>query len=119
MNEYITVLKKYAVFTGRARRREYWMFILVHVCITFLLGMLEGILEFGDLLSVIYALAVLLPNLAVLARRLHDIGQSGWWILIGLVPCIGWIVILFFTIQEGTPGKNEYGPNPKEVPQAP
>jgi uncharacterized membrane protein YhaH (DUF805 family) len=67
------------------------------------------------ILQGIYTLAVLIPSIAVTVRRLHDTSRSGWWFLISFVPCIGWFVLLFFTVQESTPGSNEYGPNPIQM----
>ena len=118
MNWYLDVLKKYAVFSGRARRKEYWMFVLVNVIITFVLGFIDGIVgtTLGNdmgLLSTLYTVAVLLPSLAVGVRRLHDTGRSGWWLLIALVPIIGAIVLLVFWVQDSQAGDNQYGPNPK------
>jgi uncharacterized membrane protein YhaH (DUF805 family) len=106
MNWYFEVLRKYAVFKGRARRKEYWMFVLFNIIIGLILG-------FIGILGTLYMLAVLLPSLAVGVRRLHDAGRSGWWLLIGLVPIIGGIVLLVFFVQDSQPGENEYGPNPK------
>ena len=117
MNWYLTVLKKYAVFSGRACRKEYWMFVLFSFIITFALGFIEGIAGIGpenvSFLAIIYGLAVLIPGLAVSVRRLHDTNRSGWWLLIGLVPLIGAVVLLVFTVQDGQSGDNQYGPNPK------
>ena len=121
MNWYVEVLKKYAVFTGRARRKEYWMFTLFNCIIACAIGVVMGIfgamsetmsgIAFGLLL--LYCLAILIPSLAVAVRRLHDTGRSGWWILISFVPFIGTIVLLVFYVLDGQPGDNEYGPNPK------
>lgn len=121
MGWYLTVLRKYAVFSGRARRREYWFFVLFNVIISAVLSMLDHglaspIAEGAGPLSGLYSLAVLLPSLAVSVRRLHDTGRSGWWLLIGLVPLIGWLVLLFFQVQDSEPGSNAHGPNPKPVP---
>jgi uncharacterized membrane protein YhaH (DUF805 family) len=119
MNWYLAVLKKYAVFSGRARRKEYWFFLLFNIIITIVLSMVDGAmgtfaLEAGlGLLSGIYSLAVLIPSLAVGVRRLHDTNRSGWWLLIGLIPLIGAIVLLIFFVLDGTPGENQYGANPK------
>ena len=118
MNWYIEVLKKYAVFSGRARRREYWMFVLFNVIIAVVLTIIEGIADAGSegsrsTLTTLYGLAVLIPSLAVSVRRLHDTGRSGWWLLIGLIPIIGTIVLLIFMVQDGRPTDNQYGPNPK------
>jgi uncharacterized membrane protein YhaH (DUF805 family) len=114
MNWYLEVLKKYAVFDGRARRKEYWMFSLFNIIIALILGL--GELSAGsdqNVLVALYALAVLLPGLAVGVRRLHDTGRSGWWLFIAFVPIIGAIVLLVFMVQDSQPGENQYGPNPK------
>ena len=119
MNWYLEVLKKYAVFNGRARRKEYWYFVLFNTLISIVLAIIDGLtgsfsLEVGmGLLGGIYALAVLIPSIAVSVRRLHDTGHSGWWILIALVPLIGAIVLLVFMVQDSHPDENQYGPNPK------
>jgi uncharacterized membrane protein YhaH (DUF805 family) len=119
MNWYLSVLKQYAVFTGRARRREYWFFILFNLIasvvltvIDFMTGFLDPELGIG-LLSGLYSLAVLIPSLAVTVRRLHDTDRSGWWLLIGLVPLLGAIMLLVFMLLDSTPGDNRYGANPK------
>ena len=115
MNWYLEVLKKYAVFSGRARRKEYWMFILFNMIIAVALGIIEGLVGSPGVVGTLYSLAVLIPSIAVLVRRLHDTDRSGWWILIGFIPVIGFIVLLVFTIQDSKPGKNQYGDNPKEA----
>jgi uncharacterized membrane protein YhaH (DUF805 family) len=118
---YLDVLKKYAVFGGRARRREYWMFTLINIIIVVLLGMIEGVLGIStgqSILATIYSLAVLLPAIAVGVRRLHDTDRSGWWMLIGLVPILGALVLLIFAVQDSQPGQNRFGPNPKEFAAA-
>ncbi len=119
MNWYLGVLKKYAVFTGRARRKEYWMFVLFNIIISVVLSFVDGMLHMTTstglgLLSGIYSLAVLIPGIAVTVRRLHDTSRSGWWILIAFIPLIGWLVLLFFMVLDSAPGTNDYGPNPKE-----
>jgi len=121
MNWYFNVLKQYAVFKGRARRKEYWFFILFNLIasvvltvIDFMTGLLDAELGIG-LLSGLYSLAVLIPSLAVTVRRLHDTDRSGWWLLIGLVPLLGAIVLLVFMLLDGTPGDNQHGANPKGV----
>jgi uncharacterized membrane protein YhaH (DUF805 family) len=114
MNWYLDVLKnKYAVFTGRARRKEYWMFFLFNLLIGLGIAIVEAIIGTGGILGIVFSLAMLIPGIAVTVRRLHDTGRSGWWILISLVPVIGWIVLLVFMVLEGHPGDNEYGPDPK------
>lgn len=121
MNWYIEVLKKYAVFSGRARRKEYWYYFLINFLIITALLLIDNMLGTLDkeagmgLLSGIYALAVLIPGLAVAVRRLHDSGRKGWWVLLTLIPIIGPIILIFFLIQDSTPGDNAYGPNPKEA----
>jgi uncharacterized membrane protein YhaH (DUF805 family) len=116
---YLEALKKYAVFSGTSRRREYWYFVLFNIIVAIVLGWIDALLGTrgsgmgAGLLSWIYSLAVLIPSLAVTVRRLHDIDRSGWWILIALVPLIGAIVLLVFALLDGTPGDNRYGPNPK------
>ena len=120
MNYYIDcITKKYVCFSGRARRKEYWMFTLFNAIVAFIVGLISGILARATdvaafaFLGTIYNLAVILPAMGVLIRRLHDIGKSGWWWLIGLVPFVGWIVILVFCCLDSQPGENQYGPNPK------
>lgn len=124
MEWYTEVLKKYAVFSGRARRKEYWVFTLVSTVISIILGIIDASLGAAmglddkdgiGLLGALYSLAVLLPSLAVTVRRLHDTGRSGWWILIGIVPCVGFIVLIIFLVQDSQPDANQYGPNPKAV----
>lgn len=112
MNWYLTVLQQYAVFSGRARRKEYWMFILINAIIAAAISTVDGMLSTVDL-GLIYSLVVLIPTIAVTVRRLHDTDRSGWWILISLIPLVGGIVLLVFMAIDGTPGKNQYGSNPK------
>ncbi|WP_233356542.1 DUF805 domain-containing protein [Pseudomonas mangrovi] len=109
---YVDVLKKYAVFDGRARRAEYWWFTLFSVIASIVLSIIDGILGMPSVLSGIYALAVLLPSIGVAIRRLHDTGRSGWWLLLALVPIAG-IVLIVFLALDSQPGENQYGPNPK------
>jgi uncharacterized membrane protein YhaH (DUF805 family) len=107
-------LKKYAVFQGRARRSEYWPFTLV---VSIVLGVLEFMggddMNGASLLFFLLFAVVFLPLLAVQVRRLHDINRTGWWVLIGLVPVVGGLVLLVFTLLDGTPGDNRFGPDPK------
>lgn len=114
MSYFIEVLKKYAVFSGRARRKEYWMFALFAGIIAVVLAVIGLVIKFPYLVVLFY-LAVLLPGLGVSIRRLHDTGRSGWWLFIGIVPVIGGITLLVFTCLDSAPGANAYGPNPKEV----
>ena len=117
MNWYISVLKQYAVFSGRARRTEYWMFVLCNAIVMLLLGMVDKLIG-GDneLISSIYSLAVLLPSLAVAARRLHDTDRSAWWLLLGLIPIIGTLVLIYFMVCNGQQGPNRFGDDPKAAP---
>jgi uncharacterized membrane protein YhaH (DUF805 family) len=116
VNWYLAVLKNYASFSGRARRTEYWMFSLFNVIIAIVLNVISLAIQQVSILGTIYGLAVLIPGLAVGVRRLHDTGRSGWWLLIGLVPLIGAIVLIVFMATDGEPGDNAYGPNPKFAP---
>ena len=126
MEWYLMVLKRYAEFDGRSRRTEYWMFALfnfIFAIVPYLIGIALtlnnnnlGLVLIG--LSLIYDLAVLIPSLAVAVRRLHDTDKSGWWLLIALVPFIGSIILLVFLCTDGTPGDNQFGPNPKAAPPA-
>ncbi|CAM3529005.1 Inner membrane protein YhaH [Vibrio aerogenes CECT 7868] len=112
MEWYIAVIRQYAVFTGRARRKEYWMFFLFNLIFSLIAGVLDGF--FGTVaIGTVYGVAVLVPGIAVTVRRLHDTGRSGWWALIALIPFIGTLVLIVLTIFEGDKGSNEYGPDPK------
>lgn len=119
MEWYTGVLKKYAVFEGRARRKEYWYFFLINLIISIVLAVVDritgtaGEMTGVGLLGGLYSLAILIPSLAVTVRRLHDTDRSGWWIFIALIPILGGIALLVFTLLEGTPGMNRFGPNPK------
>lgn len=121
-------LKKYADFSGRARRSEYWWFFLFTVLIAAVASVIDAIVgtrtsSGTGLVQAIVQLAVLIPSLAVGVRRLHDTGRSGWWLLIGLVPLAGWVVLLIFFVQDSR-AENQYGTSPKvystaEPPVAP
>lgn len=113
MNWYIEALKKYATFSGRSRRAEYWMFGLISLVVSIVLAFVEGMMGSPGLLGAIYGLAVLLPSLAVTVRRLHDTNRTGWWLLIALIPIVGAIVLLVFMVLDSEPGENQYGANPK------
>jgi uncharacterized membrane protein YhaH (DUF805 family) len=135
MNEYLHVLRNYATFTGRARRREYWLFWLINTAISFVLQLLliplglnlgspsstpdlQGLSPLAVIvvaLVVLYSLAILVPGIAVTVRRLHDAGYSGWFCLISLIPIVGGIVMIVFLATDSKPD-NRWGPNPKEVP---
>lgn len=121
MKWYLGVLKKYAVFSGRARRKEYWMFFLFNWIFSIAAVLLDNLIGTANsnsgygVISIIYSLAVLLPSLAVGIRRLHDLGKSGWWIFIALIPLVGaiWLIVLYATA--GQPVENQYGPDPKAI----
>ena len=126
MTWYLEVLRRYARFSGRASRKEYWCFVLfnllVQIGLMFVTSgvvMVSGRSHFEDLGTVLilpvllYWFAVLIPALAVTVRRLHDTGRSGWWFLIVFVPFAGNIILLVFTLLDGDPAANMYGPNPK------
>ena len=117
MSWYLSVLKNYAGFAGRARRQEYWMFALVNLIIYAVLEVIAGVTKSSavTILLVIYAVALIMPSLAVLVRRLHDTGKSGAWFWIVLVPFIGGIWLLVLTAMPGGAGANRYGPDPKAV----
>jgi uncharacterized membrane protein YhaH (DUF805 family) len=114
MEWYLTVLRKYAQFSGRSRRSEYWYFVLFNILISIGLAIVDNVVGLGGVLGAVYALAVLVPGLAVSIRRLHDVSKSGWWLLIALIPLLGAIALLVFMATDSTPGENEYGTNPKE-----
>ena len=127
MEYYLKVLRNYAVFSGRARRKEYWMFVLFNLIFAVVAMIIDRLLgstfkmDLGNgpqalpygYVYLFYMLAVFIPGLAVAVRRLHDVGKSGWFFLIVLIPLIGgiWLLVLFCT--DGVPGENQYGPNPK------
>ncbi len=108
MNGYIETLKKYVAFSGRASRREFWMFTLINFVIGFVLSFITGIIDPKGGLSIVgtlFQLAVLLPSIAVGVRRMHDTDRPGWWIIVPILDII-------YAIQEGTKGDNKYGPDP-------
>jgi uncharacterized membrane protein YhaH (DUF805 family) len=113
MNWYIGVLKNYTGFDGRARRMEYWWFTLINVIIAIVLSVIGVVTHIGPWLNLVYSLAVLLPSLAVCIRRLHDTNRSGWWLLIGLVPFVGAIDLLFSCSWTVSPATISTGRTPK------
>jgi len=142
VNWYLKVLKKYAVFHGRARRKEYWYFILFSTLIYFAFALIDVVAGFSDEitdggpLSTLYYLAVILPEIAVAARRLHDTSHSGWWqlmafpilavpwltnhhqefwsLLVVVITLPGLMVLLLWQVRDSDPGENRWGPNPKK-----
>lgn len=119
MNWYLKVLKMYATFAGRARRKEYWMYSLFNFLAIIILIVIDGITGSFDsesgfgLLSTLYILGTIIPNLAVTVRRLHDSGRTGWWLFLYFIPLIGPLTIFIFTLFDSEPVTNEYGDNPK------
>ena len=127
LNKYFidTIKNKYAKFDGRASRSEYWFYALFYLIIAIVVGMLDTFLinpmlgvtpelaGEGGILQIILALALLIPSIAIGIRRLHDIGKSGWWLLIGLIPIIGALVLIYFYVTDSQAGSNQFGENPK------
>lgn len=112
MEWYLKCLRQYTDFSGRARRKEYWVFTLINAIIAAVLVVID--LERGSqVLQSVYSLLVFLPSLAVGVRRMHDIGKSGWWMLISLIPLIGSIWLIVLACQDSQPGENQWGANPK------
>ena len=120
----ILPLKRYAEFSGRSRRSEYWWYTLLLVLMSIVVRLLFGASPdplnpfafpqiFGGWLSFLLVVATIIPSLGVAVRRLHDRGKSGWWYFILLVPIIGGIVLLVWFCQEGESGPNRFGPDPK------
>ncbi len=114
MSWYIQAIKNYCNFSGRARRTEYWMFALISAVIVFVLGIIDGIIGI-KLLTGLYSLFIVIPELSLSFRRLHDIDKSAWWLLIAFVPVVGAIILLVFSLKEGTIGANTYGADPKDT----
>jgi uncharacterized membrane protein YhaH (DUF805 family) len=112
-------LKRYADFSGRSRRKEYWLFLLFIILVSVGVGVVEAALGLAGTVgpygavSLLFAIAIIVPSIAVGVRRLHDTDRSGWWILISFVPIVGSIVLLVFYVLEGTRGPNRFGPDPK------
>ena len=115
MKWYMQCWSKYGVFSGRARRKEYWMFVLFNAIMSVILQIIDGALMTGGVLCGIYYLVAFIPSTAVLARRLHDIDKSGWFMLVCLIPLIGWIWLLVLVCTEGTRGDNRFGADPKAL----
>lgn len=125
MDWMIMPFKRYADFSGRSQRMEYWMFTLLFIIVISVTLLLAGGLDamagdeglFGSvfgILLVIFFLASVIPSIAVTVRRLHDQDKSGWWYLISFIPYLGSLVLLVFMCLDGTPGSNKYGPDPKD-----
>lgn len=104
-------LKRYVEFEGRSRRKEYWLFFLLCFGVHIAAGLLDMVTHM-PIIGVVAILALFLPSLSVGVRRLHDTGRSGWWLLIGLIPLVGVIVLLVFAVQKGEAGPNKFGADP-------
>jgi len=121
------ITRHYVDFSGRASRSQYWYFVLYYFLISLLLAFIDILVinpmlgatpeqaAQGGFLQMIFGLALFLPYLGIGVRRLHDIGRSGWWLLLSFIPLIGVLVLLYWFVQDSQPGSNEYGPNPKGV----
>jgi uncharacterized membrane protein YhaH (DUF805 family) len=107
-----SVLTNYAKFDGRARRSEYWYFFLFNIIVSIVAGVIDAAIG-SPVLAIIVTLALLVPGIAVGCRRLHDIGKSGWWLLIGLVPLVGAILLIVWFATDSKPAGDKYGPSPK------
>ena len=123
MKWYLEALRKYAVFKGRARRREYWIFELMNSAITlglFVLAVMLGKAGYPYFFSLpfLYIAAMTIPSLASLVRRLHDTNRSGWWFWISVVPLVGALILFAMTVTDSDPGENRFGPNPKRQASA-
>lgn len=119
MEDFLNVFRKTFVFSGRSRRKEYWMFVLGITIISVVLTIIETMagLEItpeAGLLTTIFSLIILIPSISVTVRRFHDIGRSGWWLLLSFIPILGWIAMFIFTLLDSESGSNKYGPNPKQ-----
>ena len=121
MKWFIKCFKQYFDFRGRARRKEYWYFSLFLIIFSIIadwsariLGMLVGSYKVYLVLSLLFCIATLIPSISVSVRRLHDIGRRGWWLLLCLVPIIGWIWLIVWACFDSKKGENKWGPNPKE-----
>lgn len=112
MDQYIDAFRKYAVFSGRATRKEYWMFTLFNLLVFIILKFVLPIINL-ELLGTLYGLFIIVPSLAIGARRLHDTGRTAWWLLLNLIPLLGSAVLMAFAVLDSQTGTNIYGPNPK------
>ncbi|MBE6071761.1 MAG: DUF805 domain-containing protein [Clostridium butyricum] len=115
MNFYLESVKKYATFSGRARRKEYWMYVLFYIIFTVVASIVDLILGTSNIITGIYGLVFFVPTIAVVVRRLHDIGKSGWWLFVSFIPLIGGIWFFVLMCLSGQQGENKYGQNPKEL----
>ena len=115
MDFFIDAYRHYADFNGRANREKYWMFYLFYIIFYVGLLVIDRFLGTGGLLGGLFALGSFVPSIAIGARRLHDIGKSGWWQLLVLIPLIGAIILLIWFVLKGTDGDNQFGPDPLNI----
>lgn len=115
MNWYLKCLKQYADFSGRARRKEYWMFVLFNTIFAIVATIIDKIVGTERVFYRLYGLAVFIPGLAVTVRRLHDVGKSGWMYFIGLIIPVGTIWVFILLMRDSQQGNNKWGENPKEI----
>jgi uncharacterized membrane protein YhaH (DUF805 family) len=121
MNWYLTVVKNYAGFSGRARRKEYWMFLLFNMIFAFVAAIIDNVVgtaspELGyGVFYGLYTMAMIIPGIAVMVRRLHDVGKSGWMYFIVFIPIVGVIWLMVLLLTDSDAGENQYGQNPKEL----
>lgn len=113
MHWYIDGFKNFGNFEGRARRQEYWMFMLFNYLVMIAISLMEILLPFLAFLRLIYGLAVIIPDLSVTIRRLHDTGKTGWYYLVLLIPIVGFFWLLILLCTDSDLDNNQYGPNPK------
>jgi uncharacterized membrane protein YhaH (DUF805 family) len=120
MDYMLMPLKRYADFSGRSRRKEYWMFLLGVIIAAVILSIVEGVLGMQGMVGGVYGpltllliLGIIIPGIAVQVRRFHDQDKSGWFVLLGLIPFVGGLIVLVFMLLEGTKGPNRFGPDPK------
>jgi len=109
-----TVLQNYAKFEGRSGRPEYWWWVVAYLVAALVVGIVGQAAAAVSLLSNILALALFIPSIAVGVRRFHDIGKSGWWLLIGIIPIVGWIAVIYFAAQPSQ-GSNQFGEGPQPL----
>lgn len=107
MDYFVDAFRQYANFSGRATRQQYWMYVLIYVVIALVLSVIDSLIGIG-LLGLIFSLIMLVPSISIATRRLHDIGRSGWWQLLWIIPLIGWLVLLVFFVTDST-DDNNYG----------
>ena len=116
LEDFLEALKKYAQFTGRSDRKEFWYFVLLYIGLAVVASILDSIIGGGSggfsPVSTLVGLGLFIPSLAVAFRRLHDINKSAWWVLLGLIPLIGTIILIVFYAKKGDPAENQYGPAP-------